>query len=87
MNRKSKAKNKLKLEDRKETPKENVRLILLKDIFYYYIIILLFFCYKRGYGMTERSEFILIEIKGYYNTNDRWKFFFFFIRRENDINK
>ena len=37
--------------------------------------------------MTERSEFILTEIKGCYNTNDRWKFILFFIRRENDLNK
>jgi len=52
--------------------------ILLKDIFNYYIIILPLFGYKRGYGMTERSEFILTEIKGYYNANDRWKFIFIF---------
>ena len=37
--------------------------------------------------MTEWSEFILTEIKGCYNTNDRWKFILFFIRRENDLNK
>jgi len=61
--------------------------ILLNDIFYYYIIILPFFCFKRGYGMTERSEFILTEIKGCYNTNDWWKFILFLIRRENDLNK
>jgi len=61
--------------------------ILLKDIFHYYIIILPLFGFKRGYGMTERSEFILTEIKGCYNTNDRWKFILFLIRRENDLNK
>jgi len=60
---------------------------LLKDIFDYYIIILPLFGFKRGYGMTERSEFILTEIKGCYNTNDWWKFILFLIRRENDLNK
>ena len=56
---------------------KNVRLIfflliLLKDIFwllYYYIAS--FFGFKRGYGMTERSDFILTEINGYYKSNDR----------------
>ena len=37
--------------------------------------------------MTERSKFILTEIKGCYNTNDRWKFILIFIRLENDLNK
>ena len=46
--------------------------------FYYYIIILPPFGFQRGYNMTERSEFILTEIKGYYNMNDRWKFILFF---------
>jgi len=32
--------------------------ILLKDIFDYYIIISPLFGFKRGYGMTERLEFI-----------------------------
>jgi len=61
--------------------------ILLKDIFDYYIIISPLFGFKRGYDMTERSEFILTEIKGCCNTNDRWKFILFLIRRENDLNK
>jgi len=52
--------------------------ILLKDIFDYYIIILLFFGFQRSYGMTERSDFTLNEINGYYNSNDRWKFILFF---------
>ena len=62
--------------------------ILLKDIFlllYYYFAS--FFGFKRGYGMAERSNFILTEIKRCYNTNDRWKFILFLIRRENDLNK
>jgi len=46
--------------------------------FDYYIIILSLFGFKRGYGMTERPDFILTEIKRYYNTNDRWKFILFF---------
>ena len=53
-------------------------IILLKDIFYYYIIFLPLFGFKRGYGMTERSDFILTEIKRCYNTNDRWKFILVF---------
>jgi len=53
--------------------------------FDYYIIILPLFGFKRGYDMTERPKFILKEIKGCYNTNDRWKFILFFIRRENDL--
>ena len=56
--------------------------ILLKDIFYYYIIILPLFGFQRGYGMTERSDFILTEINGYYNSNDRWKFILFFLLGE-----
>ena len=70
-------------------PKKNVRLIffiiLFKDIFYYYIIILPLFGFKRGYDMTDWSDFILIEIKRCYNSNDRWKFILFFIRRENEM--
>jgi len=60
----------------------NVRLIyflfiLLKDtiILYYYFTS---FSFQRGYGMTERSDFILIEINGCYNMNDRWKYILFF---------
>ena len=52
--------------------------ILRKDIFDYYIIILPLFGFQRGYGMNERSDFILTEINGYYNSNDRWKFLLFF---------
>ena len=58
--------------------------ILLKDIFDYYIIILPLFGFQCGYGMTERSDFILTEINGCYNSNDRWKFILFLIRGEND---
>ena len=64
-------------------PKEkNVRLIfrftLLKDIFLIIILLFyLFFDFQRGYGTTERSEFILTEINGWYNSNDRWKFILF----------
>ena len=75
-----------------KSQRKNVQLIfliiLLKDIF---LIIKLFFClffgFKHGYGMTERSDFILTEIKRCYNTNDQWKFILFLIRRENDLNK
>jgi len=61
--------------------------ILLKDIFYYYIIILPLFGFQRGYGMTERSDFILTEINRCYNSNDQRKFILFFIRGENDLSK
>ena len=54
--------------------------ILLKDIFDYYIINLPPFGFQRIYSMTERSDFILTEIKRCYNTNDRWKFILFLIR-------
>jgi len=55
---------------RKRNPKEKRLIdfflfILLKDIFYYIIIILPLFGFQRGYGMTERSNFILTEINGY----------------------
>jgi len=53
--------------------------ILLKDIFDYYIIILPLFGFQRGYGMTERSDFILTEINGCYNSNDRWNLFYFWL--------
>jgi len=52
--------------------------ILLKDILDYYIIILPLFSFQRGYGMTEKSDFFLTEINGYYKSNDRWKFTLFF---------
>ena len=66
-----------------QNSKRNVRLIffwfiLLKDIFDYYIIIIPLFGFQCGYGMTERSDFTLNEINGYYNSNDRWKFILFF---------
>ena len=71
-------------------PKKNVRLIffiiLFKDIFYYYIIILPLFDFQCGYGMSERSDFILTETNGYYNSNDRWKFILSFIKRDNGLN-
>ena len=35
--------------------------------------------------MKDRSDFNLTEIKRYYNSNDRWKFILFLIRRENDF--
>ena len=63
-------------------------IILLKRYFvYYYIIILPLFGFKRGYDMTERPDFILTEIQRCYNSNARWKFILFLIRRENDLNK
>ena len=48
--------------------------------FDYYIIILPLFGFQRGYGMTERPDFILTEING-------GNLFYFFIRRENDLSK
>jgi len=68
---------------KEKSQRKNIRLIFL-DYFtkrYFIIIILLFgffFAFKRGYGMTERSDFILTEIKRCYNSNDRWKFILFF---------
>jgi len=59
-------------------------IILFKDIFYYYIFILPLFGFKRGYSVKDQSDFILTEIKRYYNSNDRWEFILFFIRQEND---
>ena len=53
-------------------------LFYLKIFFYYYIIILPLFGFKRGYGMKDRSDFILTEIKRCYNSNDRWNFILFF---------
>ena len=67
-----------KEKSQRETSDWFFRFILLKGIFYYYIIILPLFGFQRGYGMTERSDFILIEINGSYNSNDRWKFILFF---------
>jgi len=55
------------------------RFILLKGIFillYYYFTS---FDFQHGYGKTERSEFILTEINGWYNSNDRWKFILFLV--------
>ena len=46
-------------------------IILFKDILDYFIIILPLFGFKRGYGVKDQSDFILIEIKRYYNSNDR----------------
>ena len=37
--------------------------------------------------MKDWLDFILTEIKGYYNSNDRWKFMLLLIRRENSLNK
>jgi len=51
-------------------------IILFKDIFDYFIIILPLFGFKRGYGVKDRLDFILTEIKRYYNSNDWWKFIF-----------
>jgi len=62
-------------------------IILFKNIFYYYIIILPLFGFKRGYDVKDRSDFVLTDIKTYYNSNDRWKFILFLIRRENELNK
>ena len=68
---------------KEKIPNKNVRLIFFSYFIkrYFFIIILLFclfFGFKRGYGMTERSDFILTEIKRCHNSNDRWKFILFF---------
>ena len=52
-----------------KSQRENVRLIfrfiLLKDVFFIIILLFyLFFDFQRGYGTTERSEFILTEVNG-----------------------
>jgi len=68
---------------RKENPKEKrpigfFVIILLKDISLITILLFcLFFGFKHGYGMIERSDFILTEIKRCYNTKDQWKFILF----------
>ena len=54
------------------------RNILFKDIFDYFIIIFPLFGFQRGYGVKDRSDFILTEINGCYNSNDRWKYILFF---------
>jgi len=52
----------------------------IQRYFDYYIIILPVFGFKRGYGVKDRSDFILTEIKRCYNSNDRCKFILFLIR-------
>ena len=52
--------------------------IILNIFFKIYEILLPLFSFQRGYGMTERSDFILTEINEYYKLNDRWKFILFF---------
>ena len=61
-------------------------IIIFQDIL---IILLLFyfFWFNRGYSVNDRLDFILTEIKWYYNSNDRWKFILLFIRWENGLNK
>jgi len=44
-------------------------------LFYYYFAS---FGFKRGYGVKDRLDFILTEIKRYYNSNDRWKLILLF---------
>jgi len=76
---------------KKENPKGkrpiNFFLLFYLKIFFIIILILPLFGFKRGYGVKDRSDFILTEIKRYYNLNDRWKFILFLIRQENDLNK
>jgi len=52
----------------------------IRRYFDYFIIIFPFFGLKRGYGVNDRLDFILTEIKRYYNSNDWWKFILLFIR-------
>jgi len=73
----------------KKNPKEKPPINFFKR-YIFLIIILLFlprFGFKCGYDVKDQSDFILTEIKRYYNSNDRWEFILFFIRRENDLNK
>jgi len=49
------------------------------DWFFWFILLKDIFGFQRGYGMTERSDFILTEINRCYNSNDRWKFILFLI--------
>jgi len=65
-----------KEKSQRERPIDFFYFILLKDIFL--LLFYLFFGFQRGYGTTERSDFILREINRYYNSNDRWKFILFF---------
>jgi len=67
--------------------KENSKEKMSDYFFDYYIIILPLFGFKLGYGVKDRSDFILTEIKRCHNSNDRGKFILFLIRRENDLNK
>ena len=64
----------------KETSKEKRPIdffdYFIKIYFDYFIAIFFFFCFKRGYGVNDRLDFILTEIKRYYNSNDRWKIHF-----------
>jgi len=51
--------NSIKKENPKEKcPNDFFLLFNLNIFFYYYIIILPLFGFKRGYGMTDRSDFI-----------------------------
>jgi len=52
-------------------------IIIFQDILII-LLLLCFFWFNRGYGMKDRSDFILTEIKRNYNSNDRWKFILFF---------
>ena len=69
----------------KKGKSQSLSFTLVISRFDYYIIILPLFEFKRGCGMTERSDIILTKIKGCYNTNDRWKFILLLIRGENDL--
>ena len=53
---------------------------LLLSVRYFLLLYYFFplFGFKRGYGITERSDFILPEIKRCYISNERWKIIFIF---------
>ena len=54
-------------------------IIIFQDILIILLLFCLFFLFNHGYGVKDWSDFILTEIKRYYNSNDQWKFILFLI--------
>ena len=79
--------NSIKKNPKEKRPIDFFALFYLKIFFDYYIIILPLFGFERGYGMTERLDFILTEINGYYKPMIGGNLLYFWIRRENDLSK